>query len=416
MTRPEQDTAGRLRAPVIQRLLGDPRVAQARLGKRIGRLPYFTRVESATGPITRMEGRDILNFGSNNYLGLANDPRVIAAAQEASGRWGAGVTGSRLLNGNLALHEELEDALRRFYGRTGAMVFSTGYGANLGLMSSLLGRNDRAWVDEEMHASVLDGVWLARANMKRFGHNDPEHLLAQAKDDTASGLCVVEGVYSMRGDRAPLRRFLEVCRETRLALVVDEAHGLGTVGARGLGTVEEDGVVQDVDFITITFSKSLGSCGGAILGDKEQIEALRVLTRPFLFTAANTPASVAAALASLRILHEDPGLVGQLKERVRSLREALTARGLQPIPSDGPIVSVEVGADFDTLQAWRLLWNRGIYANPVIHPAVPAGRGLLRLSVMRTHEEQMVRTVADACADVFSDLQLSHQGLGKVAS
>ncbi|WP_164002878.1 aminotransferase class I/II-fold pyridoxal phosphate-dependent enzyme [Pyxidicoccus caerfyrddinensis] len=416
MTPPDQDTPDRPPAPIISRLLGDPRVAQARLGRRIGRLPYFTKVESATGPITRMEGREILNFGSNNYLGLANDARVISAAQEAAARWGAGVTGSRLLNGNLALHEELEEALRRFYGRTGALVFSTGYGANLGLMSVLLGRHDRAWVDEEMHASVLDGVALARANMKRFGHNDPEDLLAQAAEDTHPGICVVEGVYSMRGDRAPLRRFLEVCRASRLALIVDEAHGLGTVGTRGLGTVEDEGVVQDADFITITFSKSLGSCGGAIIGDAEQIEALRFLTRPFLFTAANTPASVAAALAALRILQAEPGLVRELKERVRSLREALHARGLRPIPSDGPIVSVEVGADFDTLQAWRLLWNRGIYANPVVSPAAPAGKGLLRLSVMRTHEEQMVRTVADACADVFSDLQLSHEGRGKVAS
>ncbi|NVJ04422.1 aminotransferase class I/II-fold pyridoxal phosphate-dependent enzyme [Myxococcus sp. AM001] len=416
MTPHDPTTAGRSRAPVIQKLLGDPRVAQARLGRRIGRLPYFTRVESATGPLTRMEGRDILNFGSNNYLGLANDARVIAAAQEASARWGAGVTGSRLLNGNLALHEELEEALRRFYGRTGAMVFSTGYGANLGLMSSLLGRNDRAWVDEEMHASVLDGVWLARATMKRFAHNDPEDLLSQATQEDLPGLCVVEGVYSMRGDRAPLRRFLEVCRATRLALIVDEAHGLGTVGERGLGTVEEEGIVQDADFITVTFSKSLGSCGGAIIGDADQIEALRVLTRPFLFTASNTPASVAAALAALRILQTEPELVRELKARVSSLREALTARGLRPLPSDGPIVSVEVGADFDTLQAWRLLWNRGIYANPVIHPAVPAGRGLLRLSVMRTHEAQMVHAVADACADVFSDLQLSQQGQGKVTS
>jgi 8-amino-7-oxononanoate synthase len=415
MTPLDQDTPDP-RSPLIRRLLDDPRVAQARLGRRIGRLPYFTRVESATAPITRMEGRDILNFGSNNYLGLANDARVIAAAQEATARWGAGVTGSRLLNGNLALHEELEEALKRFYGRTGAMVFSTGYGANLGLMCSLLGRHDRAWVDEEMHASVLDGVLMARAHMKRFGHNDPEDLLAQAKDDTHAGLCVVEGVYSMRGDRAPLRRFLEVCRATRLALIVDEAHGLGTVGERGLGTVEDEGIVQDADFITITFSKSLGSCGGAIIGDADGIEALRIGTRPFLFTASNTPGSVASALTALRILQEEPGLVRELKTRVKSLRDALQARGLRPIPSDGPIVSVEVGADFDTLQAWRLLWNRGIYANPVVSPAVPAGKGLLRLSVMRTHEEQMVRTVADACADVFSDLQLSQEGRGKVAS
>ncbi|NMO16539.1 pyridoxal phosphate-dependent aminotransferase family protein [Pyxidicoccus fallax] len=416
MTPLDRDPPDRSRSPIIRRLLDDPRVAQARLGRRIGRLPYFTRVESATGPITHMEGREILNFGSNNYLGLANDPRVISAAQEATARWGAGVTGSRLLNGNLALHEELEEALRRFYGRTGAMVFPTGYAANLGLMSSLLGRHDRAYVDDEMHASVLDGIALARAHMKRFGHNDPEDLRAQAAGDTHAGICVVEGVYSMRGDRAPLRNFLDVCRSTKLALVVDEAHGLGTAGERGLGTVEDEGIVQDADFITITFSKSLGSCGGAIIADAEQIEALRINTRPFLFTAANTPASVAAALASLRILQAEPHLVRELKARVQSLRDALARHGIQPIPSDGPIVSVEVGADFDTLQAWRLLWNRGIYTNPVISPAVPPGRGLLRMSVMRTHEEQMVRTIADACADVFTDLQLSQEGRGKVAS
>lgn len=408
MTRPE--------SALIRRLLDDPRLAQARLGRRIGRVPFFSKVESATAPITRMEGRELLNFGSNNYLGLANDPRVVEAAREATSFWGAGVTGSRLMNGNLSLHGELEDALAKLYGRQAAMVFPTGYAANLGLMSTLLGRHDSAYLDEEVHASILDGVALSRARIKRFAHNAPEELLAQSEKDTHAGICVVEGVYSMRGDRAPLRRFRDVCTQRGLALVVDEAHGVGTTGARGLGTVEDEGVVNEVDFITITFSKSLGSCGGAIIGNADEIEALRLSARPFLFTASNTPASLAASLASVRILRDEPWLVAELKERVKSLREALVQRGVHPIESDGPIVSVEVGPDFDTIQAWRLLWNRGIYTNPAITPAVPPGRGLLRLSVMRTHEPGMILTAADACAEVFSDLQLGQTGQMAVAS
>jgi 8-amino-7-oxononanoate synthase len=376
-------------------------VAEARLARRINRYPYFSRVESAAGPRSVIAGKAMLNFGSNNYLGLADDPRIIGAATNAVRRWGTGVTGSRLLNGNLALHESLEDDLAAFYGRESALVFPTGYTANLGALTGLLQPGDRVFLDHEAHASLFDGVLLARSKLRRFRHNSVEHLASLLPSDNErerGRACIIEGTYSMLGDTANARSFAELCKATGTFLIVDEAHSLGTAGPTGAGVAERDGVLRDVDLITTTFSKSLASCGGAVIGDRSVIDAIRLTSRPFIFTASNTPSSVAAAQAALHLLIEEPAMVAQVHSVGAALVDLLLEAGVEVNPADGPIVTIRTGSDFATLQAWRLAWNRGLFCNAVVSPAVAAGEGLLRLSVMRTHTKSDLEEAAEICA------------------
>ena len=386
--------------PVVQRLTGQKQVAEAELARRIRRFPYFSRVEGPSGPRTVIEGRSMVNLGSNNYLGLANDPRVTEAAAAATRAWGAGVTGSRLLNGNLALHEELEGELAAFLGRQSVLVFPTGYTANLGLLAGLAGRGDLVALDAQAHASIIDGALLAHARLRRFAHNDPDALDALLAKSSRPGIVAIEGIYSMQGDSAPVGEFVEVCRRHDAVLIVDEAHSLGVTGPGGRGVAAADGVAGDVDILTLTFSKSLGSCGGAVVADSDVIEGLRLTTRPFLFTASNTPASVAAALAALRILVAEPDLPQRTQANAALLRSLLVDAGLPVQQSDGPILTIPTASDFRTVQAWRMLWNRGVFCNPVVTPAVAAGRGLLRLSVMATHTREDLEAVAEAAVSI----------------
>jgi 8-amino-7-oxononanoate synthase len=346
-----------------------------------------------------------LNFGSNNYLGLANDERVIDAAAEAAARWGSGVTGSRLLNGNLELHEEIEEELARFYGREAALVFPTGYTANLGALAGLLQPGDRAYLDHEAHASLVDGTLLSRAKLRRFRHNSVDRFRSLVRSEDGTGcVCVIEGIYSMRGDAAPVGAFDAACADTGSFLVVDEAHALGTMGPTGAGVAERDGVVDRVDLLTITFSKSLASCGGAVIGDREIIEFLRLTSRPFVFTASNAPSTVAAALCSLRLLQAEPEMVTQVQDRASQFATKLRAHGVPVHQTDGPILTIPTGSDFSTLQAWKLAWNRDLFCNSVVSPAVEQGRGLLRLSVTRLHTDEDLDEAAVVCAAVFEML------------
>lgn len=388
---------------VVQRLTDDVRAQQVKLARRVRRYAYFSEVTGATGATTSFNGSDLLNFGSNNYLGLATDPTVVEASVEATAQWGAGVTGSRLMNGNLVLHRELEEELAEFYGRESALVFPTGYTANLGLMSTLLNRHDVAYVDREMHASVLDGIAMSRARIKRFDHNDVQQF-ERHLDPKRAGLCVVEGVYSMRGDHAPIAEFVDQATANGIPLIVDEAHGLGTAGLLGRGVVESSGTIDAVDAITVTFSKSLGSCGGAVIGDAGLIDALRVLARPFIFTASNTPGSLAGALAALRLLRQRPEMVGEVNRLGNLFRTLLIERGVTPLEGASPVVGVEIGSDFETVQAWKMMKNRGVFTNAVVTPATPPGQGLLRMSVMRTHSPEQIERAANVCSEVVSEL------------
>jgi 8-amino-7-oxononanoate synthase len=365
-------------------------------------IPYFRRVESESGPVVRMEGRERLMLGSNNYLGLTGDDRIKKAAGEALERYGTALTGSRLMNGTLPLHLELEEEIAEWMGDEAALVFTTGYQANLGCLSGILGPSDTVIADSSDHASILDGCKLSGARLRPFRHGRPEKLeamLERARQDGGGILVVVDGVFSMEGDVCDLPSVADLCRARGARLMVDEAHAVGVLGERGAGACELHAVEGLVDLRMGTFSKSLASCGGFISGPREVIEYLRISSRPFLFTAAAVPAATGAALAAVRICRSPEG--PQLFERVldnaaylhQGLRELGYKVGAPARLADGrevvtPIVPVVVGDDWQTAALWKALWDAGVYTNVALYPAVPRGGSLIRTSVMATHERE----------------------------
>jgi 8-amino-7-oxononanoate synthase len=390
------------------RLEAFPRLADYRLAKAAGYWPYYKTVESASMPRFTIEGQDYINFGSNNYLSLSYHPDVIEASQEATRRYGTGVTGSRLLNGTLDLHRTLEGELAEFYGREAALVFSTGYVANVSTISGLLNRHDYVVLDKDAHNSLLTGAQLSGATMKRFGHNDVERLakiLDEAPATPGKGI-VVDGVYSMGGDTAPLPQIVELVRSHPNAFVLDdEAHGLGVLGARGRGAAEHHGVLDDVDLITITFSKTLGSCGGALVGSAEAIELLTLDADPLIFTASNTPGSVAAALAALRILRDTPEITRRLRDNVGRFVTLLTERGVPVNPAESAIITIPLRQrdEVSAVVLARELLEAGVFVNPVVAPAVPRGLGLIRLSLMLDHTPALLEEAAETIYKVLND-------------
>jgi 8-amino-7-oxononanoate synthase len=383
-----------------------PRIEPYRMARATGLWPYYKMVESAATPRFSIEGRDVVNFGSNNYLSLSYHPEVVEAALEATRRFGTGVTGSRLLNGTLPLHRDLEAELADFYGKDDALVFSTGYVANLCGVAGYLGRSDHAVIDKEAHNSLVTSVKLSGARMKRFRHNDADQLatiLAGLPEKDVKGV-IVDGVYSMRGDTAPLPEIVEVVDRTPNAFLFDdEAHGLGVVGALGRGAAEAAGVLDRVAITTVTFSKTLGSCGGAVIGSAEAIELLRVSSEPFIFTASNTPGSVAAALAALRVLRSEPERVQVLADNVAHLVQALSDRGVRTNPAESAIVTIPLKHhdDVSTVLCFRELFECGVFANPVIPPASHGNAGLLRLSLMVDHTPEILDEAADIIQKVL---------------
>ncbi len=398
------------------------RVAQLQAAREIDAVPYFRRLESAAAPVVEMEGEQRIMLGSNNYLGLTADPRVIEAAHDAIRRYGTGVTGSRLLNGTLDLHLELEAELAGWLETEDALVFSTGHQANLGAIGTILGPEDTVVVDSGDHASILDGVLLSRAKLRAFRHNRLDLLekrLQQAEADGGGILVVVDGVFSMEGDVAPLPEIADLAERHGARLMVDEAHGLGVLGARGAGASELLDVEERVDLRMATFSKSLASCGGVIAGPADVIDFLRIQSRPFLFTASGVPAAVGAALAATRICRSDEGR--ELFARVLANGEYLNA-GLRELGfhvvdpvalPDGtrvatPIVPVLVADDWKAALLWKALYEAGVYVNVALHPAVPPGGALLRTSVMATHERAVLDEALDAFAAVKHAFEAEH--------
>jgi 8-amino-7-oxononanoate synthase len=384
-------------------------------------LPYFHVLTSPAMPVVEMEGAERIMLGSNNYLGLTGDERVLAGAEDALHRFGTGLTGSRLLNGTIPLHLELEQEIAEWMGTEEAIVFTTGHQANLGALGTLLGPQDTVIADSGDHASILDGCLLSRAKLRPFRHNrldKLEKMLQRAQDDGGGVLVVVDGVFSMEGDIAPLGEICELCERYGARLMVDEAHGAGVLGTHGAGTAELLGVADRVDLRMGTFSKSLASCGGFVAGSHEVIEYLRIYSRAFLFTASAVPAAVGAALAALRVLRSEDGppLLSSVLENARRLRDGLEALGFavvkpQALPSGAgvqtrapglsvgglgaapdvqtivtPIVPVLVGDDWKAALLWRALYDEGVFVNTALHPAVPPGGALLRTSVMATHD------------------------------
>jgi 8-amino-7-oxononanoate synthase len=364
---------------------------------KTGLYPFFLPLDGHEGTTVRRGGRELIMCGSNNYLGLTAHPRVRAAAQDALDTYGSSCTGSRFLNGNIDLHLQLEDELARFLGKPAALVMSTGYQTNLGVIAALLTPRDYVLVDKDAHASLVDGCRLSGAKMRWFAHNDAA-ALAEALErlpDDAARLVVVDGVYSMEGDLCDLPAISAVCRRYGARLVVDDAHGLGVL-AGGRGTAAHFGLTDQVDLITVTFSKSLASLGGAVAGSEEAIHYLKHHARSLMFSASMTPASTAAALTALRILRDEPELVDSLQANADHVRRGLAAAGVQTGASTTPIIPIPTPGGMETLSTWHRLIERGIYVNPVLPPAASPR---LRTSFMATHTVDQLDRVIEAFAE-----------------
>jgi len=390
---------------VFAKVRGHERADQLAAARAADVLPYFRTLEGPAGPVVEMEGAARIMLGSNNYLGLTADERVIEGARAALETYGTGLTGSRLLNGTIKLHLELEEEIADWMGTEEALVTSTGAQANLTALGTLLAPGDTVVADSGDHASILDGCILSRAKLRAFRHNRMDKLersLQKARDDDGGILVVVDGVFSMEGEIAPLPQIAELCTKYGARLMVDEAHGAGVLGARGAGAAELLGIEERADLRMGTFSKSLASCGGFLAGTHEVIDYLRVQSRAFLFTASNVPSSVGAALAAVRIIRsaEGPPLLARVLENAGYLHRGLNERGFKVVEHEGdhmtPIVPVIVGDDWKAVLLWRALFDAGVFVNVAIHPAVPPGGALLRTSVMATHDEPTLDRALDA--------------------
>src|SRR4051812_13339142 len=398
---------------VFAKVRGHERSEQLRAAREADVLPYFRRLEGPAGPVVEMEGAERIMLGSNNYLGLTADPRVQQAAREALEKYGTGLTGSRLLNGTLDLHLQLEAELAAWMGTEEAIVFSTGHQANVGTLGTILAPGDTVIADTGDHASILDGCLLSRAKLRPFRHNrldKLEKMLQRAAQDGGGVLGVVDGVFSMEGDIAPLPQIVELCKAYGARLMVDEAHAAGVLGPRGARTAELFGAEADVDLRVGTFSKSLASCGGVFPRPPPVINFLPISSRAFLFTASNVPAAVGAALAALRIIRspEGPELFARVLENARYLRTGLTSLGLKVTQSETPVVPVLVEDDWKAVLLWRALYDAGVYVNVAIHPAVPPGGALLRTSVMATHDRAVLDRALAAFENVKQNFEREH--------
>jgi 8-amino-7-oxononanoate synthase len=398
------------------------RIEQLKLAREIDALPYFRVLEGPTLPVVEMEGKRRIMLGSNNYLGLTGDERVHQAAQDALNKYGTGLTGSRFLNGTTDLHVELERELADWIGTEAALVFTTGHQANLGTIGTILGPGDTVVVDSGDHASIMDGCILSRAKLRAFRHNRMDLLekqLRRAEADGGGVLVVVDGVFSMEGDVAPLPEIVALCERFGARLMVDEAHSLGVLGARGAGTCELFGVEDRVDLRMATFSKSLASCGGVIAGPADVIEFLRIQSRPFMFTASGVPAAVGAALAAVRICRSDEGraLFAKVLENASYLHRGLAGLGFKVVEptrlQDGtavitPVVPVVVGDDWKAAFLWKALYDAGVFVNTALHPAVPPAGALLRTSVMATHDQATLDQAIAIFAEVKRSFEAEH--------
>ena len=369
-----------------------------KIAKATGLYPYFRPIESSyAGTEVEMDGRRIIMVGSNNYLGLAGDPRVQEAAIEATRKFGTTCSGSRLLNGTLSLHEELEARLAKFLNREAALVISTGFQTNLATMAGILGRHDIVFSDRQNHASLLDGIRLGFATEKRYRHNDMAHLeklLAEA-DPEAGKLIVTDGVFSMEGDLCNLPKIVELAQKYKARVMTDDAHAMGVLGEHGRGTAEYFGLEAQTDLVMGTFSKSFASLGGVIAGPFDVINYIKHRSRPVVFSASMTPASVAAALKALDIIEAEPQRRARLLDIAEKMHNGFRAMGFDTGVSVTPVVPVLVGDQVKCFRFWKQLFEAGIFTNPVIPPAVEPGHALLRTSYMATHTDEQLDRVLE---------------------
>jgi len=379
----------------------------AREAIKSGYYPYFIPMAESEGTEAVFNGKRLIMCGSNNYLGLTTDPSVRRAAIEAVERFGTSCTGSRFLNGTLELHEQLEHELAEFVGKEAALVFSTGMQTNLGVLSAVVGRGDVIVLDKEDHASLVDGARLAWGETRRFKHNDMadlERVLASIPKDKGS-MVVVDGLYSMGGDLAPLPEITTLCKKFGARLMVDDAHGMGVMGS-GRGTAAHFGVTADVDLIMSTFSKSFASLGGFIAGEDQVVHFIKHHARALIFSASIPAANAAAALAALRIMREEPHRVQRLTAIADRIRRELRAMGFNIGPSVSPIIPIVIGDFNRTLLAWKTLFEAGVFVNPILSPAVPVGMEMLRTSYMATHTDEQIDRILSIYGEVGKKLGL----------
>jgi 8-amino-7-oxononanoate synthase len=370
--------------------------------------PGLTVIDGVIGPCeVVIDGRPTLMFGSNNYLGLTLHPAVVEAAREALADYGTGTTGSRTANGTLAMHEELEREFADWFGKRHAIIFSTGYQANLSLIGGLCGPDDVILIDGDSHASIYDATRQTASQVVAFRHNSPESLrkkLERLPKGPRNRLVVVEGLYSIRGDVAPLRDISDVCRAYGAYLLVDEAHSLGTYGRTGLGCAEDQGVLDRVDFIVGTFSKSLAGIGGVCVSDHSELRALHFLARAYVFTASGSPSNIASVRAAVRVVREHPELRSQLWSNVWHLRDGLRQLGYVIGETESPIVPILTGDEERTIAIWQGLLREGLYVNLIVPPGCPQDECVLRASCSSAHTPEQLTRALDILARVGAEL------------
>ena len=373
-----------------------------------GVYPYFRCIDSEQDTEVMMSGKKVLMFGSNSYLGLTSHPRIKEAAIEAVRKYGTGCAGSRFLNGTLDIHIQLENELAEFVGKDEALVYSTGFQVNLGVLSCLTGRRDTILCDELDHASIVDGRRLSFSTLRKFKHNDMEHLereLQRCEPDTIK-LIVVDGVFSMEGDVANLPEIVRLKEKYNASIFVDEAHGLGVLGREGRGTCDHFGLTKDVDLIMGTFSKSLATIGGFVAGDKEVINYIRHNARSYIFSASNTPAATAAAIEALHIMKEEPERIQALWDVTNYALKSFRELGFEIGATSTPIIPIYIRDTEKTFMVTKMLWDEGVFINPVVPPACSPQDTLIRFSLMATHTKEQVDRALEGMVRVFKTLGL----------
>lgn len=368
-------------------------------GKELGLLPYFQPLERNLGTEVILKGKKILMFGSNNYLGLTTHPKVREAAIDAIKTFGTSMTGSRLLNGTLTLHETFENEIAEFLGKEAALVFTTGYQVNLGVLTALANHNTTIFLDKQNHASLYDGARMSDARTVFYKHcnmHDLEKALARTPWAKAK-LVATDGVFSMEGDIAPLDKIAELCQKYKARLLVDDAHALGVLGPRGEGSAGHFGIIDKVDLIMSTFSKTLASTGGYVAGESEVIDYIKHFGRSMIFSASITPPNLAAARAAFHVMQAEPERVKNARKNAKYLRVGLQEMGWNVAAADTPILSIHIGDDMTTLSIWKELLDAGVYVNPVVYPAVDLDKALFRVSTLATHTREQL----DQALEIF---------------
>jgi 8-amino-7-oxononanoate synthase len=392
---------------LFDKITKDSQMRIVRMAREQGIYPYFKPLSETEGTEVVVDGHRLIMIGSNNYLGLTTNKHVRESAINAIEKFGTSCTGSRFLNGTLELHKELERRLAKFMGKEAALIFGTGYQANLGAITALMGKDDLVIADKEIHASLVDAIQMAGCKMKRYRHNDMNDLERLLKENTdAPKMVIVDGVYSMGGDLAPVPEIAGLCKKYGARFFLDDAHGLGVMGDGGRGTHFHFNRVDDVDVVMGTFSKSFASLGGVIAGSREVIDYIQHHARSLIFSASMPPANVATVLACLDVVEADPSYVAQVHKQSAKVRTALRGMGFNCGDSVTPIVPVIIGSEMNTIFAWKAFYEHGVYVNPVLPPGVPPNKSLLRTSYMATHTDEQIERIIKAFKEVGTRIGL----------